>query len=76
MAEKAEIQALLAPLTVYERTSLSRSTVWRMVRAGAFPAPVKISENRIAWNSLAIDNWIESRQSTLSTDQDTRAGVI
>lgn len=51
--------SLLAPATVYERTTLSRTTVWRMVRLGEFPAPVRVSRNRIAWFEADIEAWLK-----------------
>ena len=47
---------------VRELTGLSRTTVWREVRAKRFPAPVALSSNRIGWNSASIAEWIAARQ--------------
>ena len=33
----------------------------RLVAAGQFPAPVRLSANRIAWRASEIDAWIASR---------------
>lgn len=52
---------LLPPPVVMDRTSLSRVTLWRMVRRNQFPAPVKISDNRIAWSEEAVNAWINAR---------------
>lgn len=46
---------------VRERTGLSRTTVWREVRAGRFPAPVKLTDHAIAWKQSAVEAWIASR---------------
>lgn len=51
---------LLKPSVVEDRTSLDRVTIWRKVRAGTFPAPLKISANRIAWKDADIAAWIAS----------------
>ena len=34
---------------VRERSGKSRTTLWRDVRAGRFPAPLKLGANRIGW---------------------------
>ncbi len=34
---------------VEARSGKSRTTLWRDVRAGRFPAPVKVGRNRIGW---------------------------
>lgn len=39
----------------------SRTTVWREVRAGRFPAPVATSPNRVAWRESDLDHWIATR---------------
>jgi prophage regulatory protein len=39
----------------------SRSTIYSKIRSGDFPPPIKISANRIAWDSGAIENWIASK---------------
>jgi prophage regulatory protein len=40
--------------------NLSRTTLWRQVCAGAFPAPVRISPGRIAWRRSDLERWIEA----------------
>ena len=38
-----------------------RVTLWRDVRAGRFPAPVKLGPARIAWHAREVETWIASR---------------
>ncbi|MFB3111810.1 MAG: helix-turn-helix transcriptional regulator [Gemmatimonadales bacterium] len=38
----------------------SRTTLWRDVRAGRFPAPVKVGPNRIGWLESEIEDWQEN----------------
>lgn len=40
---------LLRPKQVMERMGCSRTTLWRRVRAGEFPAPVKTGANSTAF---------------------------
>lgn len=42
---------------VKRRTTLSTTTIWRLVRKGAFPAPISLSPNRKAWSSAAVEKW-------------------
>jgi len=42
----------------------SSPTLWRMVKAGKFPAPVKLSERVTAWRVEDIREWMKSRSST------------
>ena len=56
-----ESDPMLRPSEVMARTGLSRTTIWRRVRAGAFPAPVEIGVNSIGWPATEISAWLESR---------------
>lgn len=38
----------------------SHSTLWRKVKDGSFPAPVKLSERVTAWQVGAVRSWLES----------------
>ena len=49
----------LKELTQFVR--LSRSTVYRRVRAGTFPAPIQTSERRIAWLFDEVIAWQQVR---------------
>jgi prophage regulatory protein len=52
---------------VCKATTLSRTTIYRLVRAGKFPAPVKLTEQTIAWDQAAVDSWLQQKLSaTLS----------
>lgn len=42
---------------VMRRTGRSRTTLWRDVRAGRFPAPVKIGANRIGFLESEVMDW-------------------
>jgi prophage regulatory protein len=46
---------------VRERTGLSRSTIWRLERVGAFPKHHQISANAVAWMEQDVVNWIQSK---------------
>ena len=46
-----------------QRTSISRSTVWRMEKEGKFPKRRDVSDGRIGWFESEIDEWIANRQS-------------
>jgi prophage regulatory protein len=55
----ASVERLLSFQTVCEMTTVSRTTIWRMVRAGAFPKPIKVSANRKAWRGAEVKAWLE-----------------
>ena len=49
---------------VVEITGLSRATIWRRVKVGEFPKPVRLGGLRsrsIGWYESAIREWLENR---------------
>ena len=49
---------------VVRATGLSKTTIWRRVRGGDFPAPVKLGSlatRSIGWREDDAESWIESR---------------
>ena len=52
---------MLRPPAVVAATGLSRTTIWRGVRAGTFPAPLELGLNSIGWPESVIDDWLKSR---------------
>jgi len=44
--------------TVLERTGLSRSSVYRKIAEGTFPAQLKIGVHGAGWHESAINRWI------------------
>lgn len=52
---------ILRAREVVTRTGLSRQTIWRLERAGEFPARVEVMKNRVGWQEEEIDTWIAAR---------------
>ena len=52
---------MLRPTEVFARTGLSRTTIWRRVKAGKFPPPTELGENAIGWPESEISAWLEKR---------------
>jgi prophage regulatory protein len=50
---------------VIQATGLGRSTIYRMVASGAFPAPFQVGLRAVAWRWADLDRWSESRRSAL-----------
>ena len=46
--------------TVLARTGLSRSTIYRKMAEGTFPAQFKISTNGTGWKESDINRWVEN----------------
>ena len=52
---------LLRRHEVQSRCSVSKSTLYALLQNGAFPRPIKLSPNRVAWLEGEIDDWIAAR---------------
>jgi prophage regulatory protein len=53
--------ALLRLPEVIQRTGYSRSSLWRLIRIGQFPAPIKLGARAVGWRDDLIQHWIEAR---------------
>jgi len=42
-------------------TGLSRSTIYRHIHAGKFPAPIELGSNAVGWRESVINRWIATR---------------
>lgn len=40
---------------------MKKSSIYRWVSEGAFPAPVKMGARAARWDSLAVDAWLNAR---------------
>jgi len=52
---------ILTTSDVISITSLSRTTIWRLEKAGIFPSHVQIASNRIGYIEEEIISWVQSR---------------
>lgn len=51
----------LTPKAVCDKIALSRATLDRMVAAGKFPAPIRLTERRIAYSESAVESWMAEK---------------
>lgn len=42
--------------------NISRTTAWRMIRAGTLPAPIQISPGRVGWHHNDIAAWQDGKR--------------
>ena len=62
-ARSTEAPRLFARLpTVMQATGLGRSTIYRLVASGTFPAPVHLGPRAVGWRWADLDQWSESRR--------------
>jgi len=43
-------------------TKLSSSTIYRLIKTGDFPQPIKLASHASGWLLAEVDNWLEDRQ--------------
>ena len=48
---------------VKEITSLSRSSIYRMVSAGDFPKQISVGANQVVWVKHQVEEWMEKQVS-------------
>ena len=51
---------LLKLTQVEQRVGLKHSAIYRLMRAGRFPEPLKISSRCVRWRSDEIDAWVDA----------------
>lgn len=52
---------LLRLPTVCERVGFKRSQIYALAKQGQFPKPIHLGPRSVAWDSEAIDGWIQDR---------------
>ena len=50
---------LIKKAELLELVSASYPTIWRWMRDGAFPRPVILGPNRVAWRESEVREWLE-----------------
>ena len=63
--EPRPVEVYLSWQEVHRRTTLSRSTVWRLERLGHFPQHVNLSPGRVSWRERDILAWMAARERPL-----------
>jgi len=50
--------------TVLAATGQGRSTIYRLIADGSFPAPARLGPRAVAWRWSDLDQWTRSRPDT------------
>lgn len=53
--------ALIRRKQVQAQTGLARSTLYKLIANGDFPAPVRLTVKAVAWVRADVDSWIAGR---------------
>lgn len=57
-----EIGMILRIAAVQAATGLPRSTIYRYIKKGLFPRPIKLGPRTVGWFASAIAAWAEGRR--------------
>ena len=55
------LERLIGRKEVLLLIGISNATLWRWIKAGRFPAPMKIGKKKVAWRSSVLATWIAQR---------------
>lgn len=66
--ERYITMAILRTNDVIQLTGLSRSTLWRLERAGNFPERIQLGANSVGWLEADINAWLDSRPRGLKAE--------
>lgn len=57
---------------VTEITDLSRASIWRRIRIGDFPAPIKLSANCARWDLGLVQDWFKKKEAESEVTRNAR----
>jgi len=60
--QSSDTDTVLTTRELLKRIPLNRSTIWRMVREGRFPAPIQLTAARIGWRWSTVAAWLAERE--------------
>ena len=52
---------ILRIVQVAEQTGLSHSSIYKQIRLGLFPRPIKLTARASGWEESAVQAWIEKK---------------
>jgi prophage regulatory protein len=57
MAKDQPLDRLINKWELETRTSLDITTIYRKMKAGTFPQPIRIGKRRVAWKASDVQRW-------------------
>lgn len=46
---------------VESATGCKKSTIYKLLKDGSFPRPVRLSSRMVAWSEVAVQRWVQGR---------------
>lgn len=56
----SDLKILRRP-TVLKKIPVCRSTMYAMIAAGKFPAPIKLGPRSVGWVEQEVDDWLQEQ---------------
>ena len=60
--EVRDVPRVLSRREVAMVLDVSLTTLWRLVRDGHFPQPIRVSPGRVGWTATTVGGWLEARE--------------
>ncbi len=57
-----ELDRLIREDKLRDSLGVSHATIWRWVRSGHFPKPIRIGQAAVAWLEDEVREWVESKK--------------
>jgi len=57
LLQNTQLTRFIKSSKVLELACFSRATLWRLVKAGRFPAPSRLGPNCVAWRESDYEAW-------------------
>ena len=54
-------EVLIRPREAMRRCGIGRSTMWKLIKEGDYPKPVKITRRNIGFVEAEVDAWVRQR---------------
>lgn len=51
----------LTPKAVCQQVAISRATLDRLVAAGSFPSPIRLTQRRLVFNRADVEAWMTEK---------------
>ena len=73
---KQPFDRILRPREVAQVTGLARTTIWRGVKAGTFPKPVRLTPSTIGWCQTDLAHWLAERRAAAGLPEDEQSTAL
>jgi len=55
-------QSILRLPGLEKKTGLKKTSIYKLIKDGTFPAPVRLTDRAVGWHEHEVNNWLSGRQ--------------